>query len=257
MIRKLLAATTGLAAAFGMAAAAQADTITITADEWCPYNCTPGSDKPGYVVELAQKIYGDAGHEVKYKTMPWQRALKAGARGQVNGVIAVSFQPETEKMVLPEEPIVQYQIKAVTAKDSDWEYTGPDSLGDRRVAVLDGYNYGDAFMKWMENNQDQIVTNRGDAALERSLEMVKSGRVAMTLDGQYVLRHTINQAGLSDSVEFSGTVGDSVPLYLGFSKKAGNAEEYAKLWTEGIQRMRENGTLQPILDKYQVDDWAK
>jgi len=32
-----------------------ADTITIRADVWCPYNCEPDSEKPGYMIEIVQK----------------------------------------------------------------------------------------------------------------------------------------------------------------------------------------------------------
>lgn len=31
--------------------------VVLGADEWCPYNCTPGSNQPGYVVELAKAIF--------------------------------------------------------------------------------------------------------------------------------------------------------------------------------------------------------
>ncbi|MEQ1790535.1 MAG: hypothetical protein ABL857_08835, partial [Rickettsiales bacterium] len=37
--------------------AAEQTTINIVADEWCPFNCDPESDKPGYVIELAKEIF--------------------------------------------------------------------------------------------------------------------------------------------------------------------------------------------------------
>lgn len=240
-----------------MTSNAEAETITITADQWCPYNCEPGSEKPGYVVELAREIFAEHGIDVEYVNMPWSRALQAGADGEVEGVIAVSFQPETEEMVLPDEPIVLYEIQAVTAADNDWSYAGVDSLdGDMTVAAIEGYNYGDNFMEWQEANEDRFVINRGDGALEQNLRMVAAGRADFTLDGVNVLRYTMDQMGTSQEFRFAGTVGDAVPLYLGFSKKAGDAESWGAIWTEGVREMREDGRLQEILAKYDVEDWG-
>jgi polar amino acid transport system substrate-binding protein len=255
--RKTLGIAAGLIMALGLATEADADEIAITADQWCPYNCEPGSDSPGYVVELAKRIYEKAGHTINYVNNPWKRALKMGARGKVNGVIAVSFQPETEQMVLPEEPLTIYEIKAVTTADNDWSYEGVDSIGDRTAAVIADYNYGDDFMEWQQANDGQQIVTQGDGALERNLKMVTSGRADFAIDGANVLRYSISQLGIQDDVKFAGTIGESVPLYLGFSKKAGNAEEYARLWTEGIRGMRESGELQEVLDKYGVSDWGE
>ena len=44
-----------------------AKTVVLVADEWCPYNCAPNSDKPGYVVEIAELVFAEAGHTVIYK----------------------------------------------------------------------------------------------------------------------------------------------------------------------------------------------
>lgn len=39
------------------------EVITLVADEWCPYNCVPNSEKPGYAIEIAQEIF----NKKKYK----------------------------------------------------------------------------------------------------------------------------------------------------------------------------------------------
>lgn len=49
---------------------ARAETITIVADPWCPYNCEPGSDEPGFMVEIARRVFAEAGIEVRYETVP-------------------------------------------------------------------------------------------------------------------------------------------------------------------------------------------
>ena len=72
----------GIAACFfcssllAQTAAPTAKTITLAADEWCPYNCAEEDKaKPGYMIEIAQAILGKAGYTVEYKTMAFQRAI--------------------------------------------------------------------------------------------------------------------------------------------------------------------------------------
>lgn len=49
---------------------AYADVITLVADEWCPYNCTPDTDHPGFMIEIAQYAFEHAGHTIVYTTIP-------------------------------------------------------------------------------------------------------------------------------------------------------------------------------------------
>ena len=43
------------------AQSAVSDVISIRADEWFPFNGTPGSETPGYIIEIADGIFTEAG----------------------------------------------------------------------------------------------------------------------------------------------------------------------------------------------------
>lgn len=43
--------------------------LVVAADEWCPYNCMPGSERPGYLIEVLQSVYGKLGITVEYRVM--------------------------------------------------------------------------------------------------------------------------------------------------------------------------------------------
>lgn len=53
----------------GSGGAVQADVVTLRADQWCPYNCVPGSDRPGYMIEIAREVFGRAGHQIDYQAL--------------------------------------------------------------------------------------------------------------------------------------------------------------------------------------------
>jgi polar amino acid transport system substrate-binding protein len=89
-----------LAAAALAAAPARADVIRLRADLWCPYNCEPGADRPGYMVEIAREVFAAAGHEIEYRTLNWVRSLEEARHGTVDGVIAATA-VEAAGFVLP------------------------------------------------------------------------------------------------------------------------------------------------------------
>lgn len=50
---------------------ATADTITIVADAWPPYNGLPNTSEPGYGIEIAHQVFEAAGHTVEYIIGVW------------------------------------------------------------------------------------------------------------------------------------------------------------------------------------------
>ena len=245
-----------VAAAGVIAPHANAADIALAADTWCPYNCEPGAEKPGYVVELAKEIYSAAGHTVHYERMPWNRALEQTAAGKVDGAIAVSTEPQTDKMVLPEGPLGKLEISMVTNADSDWTYSGRESLEGKKLGVHADYGYPKAVESYMKANEDMVYPASGSGALTTNLKLVARGRIDVFPVDKSVANYLASQAGLSSDIRIAGQVSESLPLYVGFSKKVDGAKSYAETWTQGVQKLRESGELQKILQSYSVADWA-
>jgi len=55
--------------------------LLVLSDPWCPYNCQPDSDKPGYVVEMLREIFPPPTWQLKYQIVPWDRALQQVREG--------------------------------------------------------------------------------------------------------------------------------------------------------------------------------
>ena len=89
---------------------AQAETIILVADTWCPYNCDPGSKYPGFMVEIAQRVFSAAGHQVVYQVEPWNRAVLSVQSGRFQGLIGVTpniLQRLEQPLQLPEQEQAQ------------------------------------------------------------------------------------------------------------------------------------------------------
>jgi len=80
---------------------ALAETITIVADEWCPYNCEENSDLPGFLIEIARLVFSAHGHSVRYIVMPWKRAVYEVEQGRFNA-IAGALKNDAPGFVFPE-----------------------------------------------------------------------------------------------------------------------------------------------------------
>ncbi|MTI42815.1 polar amino acid transport system substrate-binding protein [Roseibium hamelinense] len=106
-----------------MAAAtpSQAADIVIAADPWCPFNCEPGSDRPGVMVEIAREVFEPLGHTVTYETVNWSRALVETREGKYDAVFGAT-RGDAEDFVFPElaQPVSgnAYFVRA----DDDWTY---------------------------------------------------------------------------------------------------------------------------------------
>jgi polar amino acid transport system substrate-binding protein len=70
--------------------AASNKTMTIVADEWCPYNCKPDGEKSGFLIDIARKIFEKHGHGVVYQTMPWEQAINKTRSGDFDALVGAA-----------------------------------------------------------------------------------------------------------------------------------------------------------------------
>jgi len=82
------------------------------------------------------------------------------------------------------------------------------------------------------------------------------GRIDVTSDDMLQLQYEVNKIGLGGKIDvIPANVGDPVPNYIAFGPTNPRAHELARLWDEGVRRLRKNGELKRILDRYGIKDW--
>lgn len=238
------------------AGASEKPVIRLAADAWCPYNCDPKADKPGYVIELATEIFGRAGYRVEYLVQPWARTLKSVKRGDVQGAIGASSQ-ELPDAIFPTEEIGQYHGHFIISTALQWQYDSPQSLRGMRLGVINGYDYG-SFNDYVEQHRDseQLLVMSGGDAIHRGLAMLARGRLDAFLEDRDVAAYTIKQMGLERQLIVGDSVGLPIKLHIAFSAQHPLAEHYAQILSEGIRQLRASGKLARILDRYGVVDWS-
>ena len=263
----------GIAACFfcssllAQTAAPTAKTITLAADEWCPYNCAEEDKaKPGYMIEIAQAILGKAGYTVEYKTMAFQRAMQEVLNGTLSGAVCVDTPTLAEAETLYQKtngkPARFIQTAAMgmpsvsifTASNSTWSFdpANPEAslkaLGGK-VGIPQGYSFD---LSPTLQKMGLLVEISGDAPLQQLLKMLDSGRLAAIMDDNAVIQYEAAQIGLGNKIRLAGNTEEPLACTIGFSTAD---PEYVELLNKGIAELRANGELAKILQRYNIKDW--
>ncbi|MCC7517340.1 MAG: transporter substrate-binding domain-containing protein [Pseudomonadales bacterium] len=242
--------------------------ITLAADEWCPYNCSPeDKDKPGYVVEIARAIFGKLGHTVEYKTMSYQRAMQEVLLGRLDGVIASDLPTAEEALAVyakayPQTPasyahtdlIGVTQESFYTSASSTWTFdpANPEKSVQAlngKVGMPQGYGFDITPLLKKHNAAAEIS---GDEPLAQLLKMLDSGRIQAIIDDDAVINYTASTLGLADKIRFAGSAGESSNCFISFNSKQ---QADVDVFNRGLAELRASGELARILQKYNIKDW--
>lgn len=60
-----------------------AQSVTLVADVWCPYNCAPDSVEQGYLIDIATLVFSRLGKHIDYRVMPGRgRSMRSRRNGR-------------------------------------------------------------------------------------------------------------------------------------------------------------------------------
>jgi len=235
---------------------AGATEIVLAADQWCPYNCGPDEDLPGYMIAIARRSLGRAGHTVRYVIVPWARAIAETRAGRYDGIVGTGRE-ETPDFVFPEQALGVAAHTFYVRRGSSWRYTGPDSLAQIALGVIRNYSYGglyETYIRLHPDNPKRVQTAFGAMALVSNIRKLRSGRIDALIEDRTVFRHTLHVKMIPDAFSEAG-VAYMERVYIAFSPRNANAKAYADLLTQALAEMRSSGELAEILAVYGVDDW--
>jgi polar amino acid transport system substrate-binding protein len=242
---------------------ATAATISVRADLWCPYTCEPGSDHPGFMIEIAQEIFQKNGDVIDYQLMNWARAVAETKQGKYNAVVGAN-RGDVPGFILPKNSQGLSINYFWAKKDSTFSYQSIDSIKDKKIGVINSYSYGgDELDIPIKDHHPSFVILPGDDALTKLVKMTEAGRLDAFVENPYVLQNLLKK----DLKQFENTLkpvsknmATDPELFIAFSpakSRVGESKKYAKILSDGIVSLRKSGRLKIILDKYEIKDWKK
>ncbi|MCP4051052.1 MAG: amino acid ABC transporter substrate-binding protein [bacterium] len=234
-----------------------ADTIIIAADLWCPYNCKPSSQQPGFMIEIAKYAFKEKGHKIIYKDLPYARAIEYVRYGKLNGLIGAD-KDEVPDFIFPknEQAVLCWSFFVKTG--DPWKFNGLKSLFNTDIGIIGGYNYGSIISDYKKTNPKYVETISAENALELNIKKILEGRITATVEDIRVMKYYLKKTGRVGLLSEAGQLQTEVPkLYIAFSPKIKKSSIYAKILSDGIADMRKSGMLRDILAKYGLTDWKK
>ena len=238
-------------------ATAEPQKLVIAADEWCPYNCVPGSKKPGYMVEIARAALANSApgkYQVIYQQMPWKRAMLSAQQGKIDGIIG-AIASEAEGLHLPDNEQGLMFAKLFVLADNPWRFSDTHALAmdEIRLGAIDGYDYEASIAQFIEEYPELVYLSTGETALPKLIELLNLGRIDSLIEDESVFWFNVSLAGFpAKNYKPAGAIEQPQKLYLAFHEP-----NVAKLLDQGMQNIRKNGQLAKILERYGLIDWRQ
>lgn len=236
---------------------AHAAPLDIVADDWCPFNCQPGSAMPGYVVEVLQAVFVEQG--IHYRVLPWKRAVLQTQKGISAAAIgATQENAAAEHLQIGQEPVGYVADCLYVEAGNPLKYHGKgDDLNPlNRLGIVLGYDYYEGFAEWLGRvvNKPKIVYASGDQPAAHNLRKLTSGRLDAMIEAGVVMDYLLHNARLAKPVVSAGC-NTPVPIYVAFGPKGSAGDGLVAQFDQGIVALRKSGKLAEILAKYAVKDW--
>lgn len=233
--------------------------LVVAADRWCPYNCQPGSERPGYLLELLREVFSPLGVDVEYRLMPWKRALVSAETGAIDAAVGV-VEGNHGQNIIGRESLGLDETVLVIRKGEPFTYQGAASLDDRAIGVVASYTYDnhgplDAYLAVRKKNHDGLFEIYQDNPLESLYSMLRHARIDLFPENRYVARYEAIRLGYAKEVVFVPTAaGDRV--FIAFTPNT-RGRHNAEILDNGVRALRRSGRLGEILGRYAMDDWSQ
>ncbi len=208
-----------------------ADVLTLRADPWCPYNCEPGDEYPGILIEIATAVFEKAGHAVDYQILNWARAKRETQAGLINGVVGMTKDEETmAEYVFGENELAISQFCYFVHDGNDWGFDGVPSLESQILGVINGYGYYTELDEYIaaNTNTGKVEAVAGDEPLIPNIQKLLRDRVTVIIEDRLVMEFTLKEMGVSEQVKSAGCVDFLDNIHIALSQRTRNRKNMPK-----------------------------
>jgi polar amino acid transport system substrate-binding protein len=222
--------------------------LSVVTLNWEPFY---GESLPqqGVVSEIVRHAFAARGIDTSYRFIPWERALESARMGDDDVLMGVWYSEQRNSIFKYSDPFLKNRVVFIKRAGDDFEYRGLESLGDRRIGVVRGYAYADAF------NESQSIRKFATSSLKANLKKLVAKRIDLTLGDELVIKSELNRnlPELKNKVEFTTRALEEKPLYVVASFQHPQHEQIIEQFNQGLREIKSNGTYRDILRKHGFD----
>jgi polar amino acid transport system substrate-binding protein len=168
--------------AISIAVSAQAPELALVSTAWPPFTNAPG--QPRFALDLVETALDRVGVTTKTTIVSAAEFTAALLSGQFDGSAAVWKDPERERLLIFSEPYLENRLVLVGRHGADVSAGSLSNLKGKRVAIVEGYSYGEA----VDTTGPTFVRSHSD---EDSLARLLDGSVDYMLVDELVVQYIV------------------------------------------------------------------
>jgi len=219
--------------------------VSLLTDEWCPYTCELNSDKPGILVEVANKLFSQDDIDIDYQLVNWARAIKKVRVGKGDALLG-AYKSDSPDFIFHQDPILYSQMCFFVQANDPWLYTGLNSLLERQLSVVNGYSYGELFDQYMLQYPKKFILLTGDELLNRASFMLYKKRIDTILEDKYVF----HEEQLAGRLKVAGCLAKE-GVYIAFTPaNKVRSKAFVNLIDAKLVELKAQGEIEKIIAKY-------
>jgi len=247
LARSIAAALLVLACpALGPIAVAQTSPLTLVSTAWPPFTNAPG--QPRFALDLVEAALGRISVTAKTTIVSAQQFTPSLLSGLFHGSAAAWKDPERERALLFSQPYLENRLVLVGRHGADVSATTLGQLQGKRLAIVEGYSYGDT----IDSAGPTWIRSRSE---EDSLAQLLKGRVDYTLMDELVVNYIVSAYPTQSEarLQIGSTPLVTRPLYLAVARSRPDAESIIERFNAQLRGMITDRTYHRLLHV----DWIR
>ncbi len=225
------------------------DTLFVFSDvDGKPNTWGEGNQIVGPIVDIITSVFNDLGIPVETLILPWPRAIHMMKTGDLDVILTMFYTPERAEYMTYTIPYTQAYLSVFVKKGREFPYSKwEDLIGRLGLAVL-GDSIGADFDKFSKDNFKFYYVD----TLQQIVKMLDIERGDYTIQVKRAMEIKIAQMGYQDKVVPLNVSVSKQDSHITFSNKSPFLKYLPKV-NQRIQEMRDNGTIDKMLEKVILD----
>ena len=218
----------------------QSGDLRLVSTAWSPFTNDPGQPRVALdLVESALKRIGLSARTVIVDPAGFTSALLSG---EFDGSAAAWKDAERERVLMFSQPYLENRLILVGRSGADVSAASLGQLAGKRVAVVEGYSYGDA----LDFSGAILVRSRSE---EDSLALLLASKTDYALMDELVVQYLVNTypTEARTRLNLGSRALVTRPLYLAVKRARPDAETIVKRFNAQLQAMIVDRTYHRVL----------
>ena len=215
-------------------------------EHWPPY-LDRYHENHGAAAELVMTALSRAGYDYTFSYDNWSHTLQGTEIGVLDIVVAGWYTDERAQQFVYSEPYLYNRISFIKRKNDSVDYTSMEDLRGEVIGIVSNYAYGPEF------DGSNLLIKLPNNHLIQNLSLLQQGKLDLTLDDELVIRHQLRtfMPGTSEQFAFLTKPVSIRGLHILVSRRHQNHEQIVSAFNQALKQMKEDGSYQSILEKYQ------